>query len=79
MWVGKLQESEENVNVLDISTYKFWQVNTIDSGANSVSLYIPPGDASIIAPTVGVDPSGNLSLLLSSTSMVDLMYYHRRV
>ena len=79
VWVGKLQESEENVNVLDISTYKFWQVKFIDSGANSVSLYIPPGDESIIEPTVGVDPSGNLSILLSSTSMVDLMYYHRRV
>ena len=79
VWVGKLQESVEDENVLDISTYKFWQVNSIDSGANSISLYIPPGDEAIINPTTGEDPSGNLSLLLSSTSMVDLMYYHREV
>ena len=78
VWVGKLQESVDGENVLDISTYKFWQVNSVDISSNSVTLYIPPGDDSIIEPT-GEDPTGNLTVLLSSTSMVDLMYYHRRV
>ena len=78
VWVGKLEESVADSNVLDISTYKFWLVNSLNSSTNSVILYIPPGDASIVLPT-GEAPTGNLTVLLSSTSMVDLMYYHRRV
>ena len=78
VWVGKLEESVADSNVLDISTYKFWLVNSLNSSTNSVILYIPPGDASIVLPT-GEAPTGDLTVLLSSTSMVDLMYYHRRV
>ena len=78
VWVGKLEESVTDQNVLDISTYKFWQVNSLNTSTNSVILYIPPGDATIISPT-GEAPTGDLTVLLSSTSMVDLMYYHRRV
>ena len=73
VWVGKLEESVTDQNVLDISTYKFWQVNSLNTSTNSVILYIPPVDATIISPT-GEAPTGDLTVLLSSTSMVDLMY-----
>ena len=78
VWVGKLEETDPGSNILDISDTKFWQVDSINISQNTVSLIIPEEDESIIDGTA-YPPTGNLTVLLSSTSMVDLMHYYKRV